>query len=425
MFFTNKFFKKFFSIFLCIFFLNYSLTAFSVEIEDLEILNLEEIENLVYESSADASQEPTLNAKNAIVLERSSNRILFGKSEYEKTPMASTTKIATAIVVIEKESNLNKLVTVSKKAASIRGSRLGLSENDKITIKDLLYGLLLCSGNDAAICLAESISGSVENFAYDMNSLANKLNLKNTNFTCPHGLDDENHFTSAYDLAILTNYALNNSTFKQIVGTKNITVYINSSPKNISNTNELLGYTEGVYGVKTGFTNNAGRCLVSSTRRGNLDIITIVLGCDSKKFRTSDSLKLINYIYSNFEMYDLSSLLSNEFDTFLENDSKNISIEKSYSIPSFYLDTTTLILPLKKEEFKNLVFKTTSQNSLSASTPSNLPIGNISIFINNDIIADVSIFLENRILPKTHLDFLFDFFKNFREIYFLEFKNFI
>jgi len=242
MIFTSSILKKFFLIFLCINLITFPVLAISDESEDFEILDLNEIENSVLESSVSASQEPVLNAKHAIVLDRKSNRILYGKAENEQTPMASTTKIATAIVVLNQEQNLNKLVTVSKKAASIRGSRLGLTENAKITLKDLLYGLMLCSGNDAAICLAENISGSVENFAYEMNLLAKHLNLKNTNFTCPHGLDDDNHYTSAYDLAKLTNYALRNSTFKKIVNTQSTTVYINSTPKILKNTNELLGY---------------------------------------------------------------------------------------------------------------------------------------------------------------------------------------
>lgn len=244
MIFTKHFFKKLFCIFLCINFLISPVFAFSEETEDLEILDLPEIENSILESSSLASQEPVLNSKHAIVIERTSNRILYGKNEFEKTPMASTTKIATALVVLEKENNLNKLVSVSKKASSIHGSKVGLQQNAKITILDLLYGLMLCSGNDAAICLAENISGSVENFVYEMNLLASKLGLTNTNFTSPHGLDDENHFTTAYDLAMLTNYALSNNTFKKLVKTSSATIYINASPKNIRNTNELLGYCD-------------------------------------------------------------------------------------------------------------------------------------------------------------------------------------
>ena len=135
--------------------------------------------------------------------------------------MASTTKIMTAIIVIEKY-DLNKTVGISKKAAGIRGSRLGLKNNDKITIRDLLYGLMLCSGNDAAVALAENVGGNIQNFSDLMNEKAKELGLCNTHFESPHWLDSNEHYTTAYDLALLTNYALNNSTFINIVGTKNI-----------------------------------------------------------------------------------------------------------------------------------------------------------------------------------------------------------
>ena len=168
----------------------------------------------------------------------------------------------TAIVIIE-NYDLNKEITVSKKAAGTGGSRLGLRTGDKITVHDLLYGLLLRSGNDAAVALAETVGGSIEGFAELMNQKAKELNLKNTHFESPHGLDSDGHYTTAYELALITDYALQNSTFAKIVGTKNYTITINGYPKALTNTNELLGNLNGVYGVKTGFTNGANRCLVS------------------------------------------------------------------------------------------------------------------------------------------------------------------
>lgn len=175
--------------------------------------------------------------------------------------MASTTKIMTALVVLE-NAKLDTLVEVSKKAAGTGGSRLGLKTGDKITINDLLYGLMLCSGNDAAVCLAETVAGSIPEFAKLMNAKAKSLNLLNTNFVTPHGLDADEHYTTAYELALLSNYALNNKTFYKIVNTKSITISINGYPKSLINTNELLGNLNGVYGIKTGFTNGANRCLV-------------------------------------------------------------------------------------------------------------------------------------------------------------------
>ena len=206
--------------------------------------------------------------------------------------MASTTKIMTATIIIE-NCNLNETVEISKKSAGTGGSRLGLKAGDKITIRDLLYGLMMRSGNDSAVALAEYAGGSIEGFAEKMNQKASDLGLNNTHFETPHGLDSDEHYTTAYELALLSNYALNNKIFAQIVGTKEYTITINGYPKQLSNTNELLGNLDGVYGIKTGFTNGANRCLVTACKRNNMDIICVVLGADTKNFRTQD-LSLIH-----------------------------------------------------------------------------------------------------------------------------------
>ena len=141
--------------------------------------------------------------------------------------------------------------------------------------------------------MAEFVGGNVENFANMMNEKANELDLKNTHFVTPHGLDETEHYTTAYELAKITNYALKNKKFSQIVNTKTTTININGAPKTINNTNELLGNLNGVDGVKTGFTNNAGRCLVTSTSRNGHRIICVVLGADTKKIRTRRDRKSV------------------------------------------------------------------------------------------------------------------------------------
>ena len=208
--------------------------------EDVEEINEEDLNEIVIETAANASNEPVLNARAAIIYDRSTKEIIWGKNENVKKAMASTTKIMTAIVVLE-NCNLNDEVIISKKAAGIGGSRLKLNAGDKITVEGLLYGLLLKSGNDTAIALAEHTAGSVEEFANIMNKKAKELGLNNTNFVTPHGLDNDNHYTTAYELALITDYALNNETFCNIVNTKSITININGNPRAIGNTNELLG----------------------------------------------------------------------------------------------------------------------------------------------------------------------------------------
>ena len=233
---------------------------------------------------------------------------------------------------------------------------LSLRTNDKITIRDLLYGLLLVSGNDAAVCLAESCSGSISDFAILMNKKAIELGLTNTHFETPHGLDSDNHYTTAYELALLSDYALNNPIFLNIVGTKTYTININGNSKNLINTNELLGNLSGVYGIKTGFTNGANRCLVTACKREDMDIICVVLGCDTKNFRSLDSTKLINYSFDNFEYINIENFLNEKLSVW-KNENKNyfnilkgISNNLDFSISNI----NTPIIPIKKDEISSL-----------------------------------------------------------------------
>lgn len=205
--------------------------------DDFDEENDEDLESI--EVNIDNSNIPQINSKAAIIYDRSSKKVLYGKNETEKRAMASTTKIMTAIVVLEK-GNLTDVVEVSKKAAGTGGSRLGLQTGDKITVHDLLYGLMMRSGNDAAVALAEYMSGDVEKFADEMNKKAEELNLENTQFVTPHGLDSQNHYTTCLELAKIADYAMNIKEFREIVGAKNYTIKINGQNMNLNNTNELL-----------------------------------------------------------------------------------------------------------------------------------------------------------------------------------------
>ena len=319
--------------------------------------NIEEAEEIpeLVEATTNSAEEPNINSRSAIVFDRNSKEVIYGKDENTKKKMASTTKIMTCIVVLEK-GELTDTVIVSKKAAGTGGSRVGLKNGDKATVQDLLYGLMLCSGNDAAVALAEHVGGSVEGFAELMNAKAKELNLSNTNFVTPHGLDNENHYTTAYELAIMADYGLKNKTFRSIVGTKNITININGKPRNLNNTNELLGSVAGVYGVKTGFTNGANRCLVSSCKRDNLDIITVVLGADTKKFRTQDSLKLINYAMNNYKDINVEKQINEEFEKWKKENKSSLYINKGIK--------ENVEVELEKIENKYITIKNTQENNI-------------------------------------------------------------
>ena len=366
--------------------------------------------------SLSTSGEPIINARHAIIYDRNSKEAIYSKNISEKCKMASTTKIMTAIVVIE-NTNLTDLVEVSSKASSTGGSRLGLSKLDKITVEHLLYGLMLKSGNDAAVALAENTGGNVKNFASMMNSKAKTLGLLNTNFVTPHGLDNENHYTTALDLAILTDYALKNDIFSKIVKTKNYTVLINNNPKNISNTNELLGNFDGIYGVKTGFTNGANRCLVTACKRGNLDFICIVLGCDAKKDRTKDTIKLLNYAFNNFTLINLKDIAINKFNTWKISHQNSFFINKGKSqMLNLYLDENDFPfsnIALENTKKEKIDYEISFNSYYNAPFKKNTQVGVLTLYIDNQIYYSIKILNSNEIMSKTTYDYISYIFKNY------------
>ena len=230
--------------------------------------------------------EPVINAQSAIVMDFDTGRVIFEKNAYQRRPMASTTKVMTAIIALE-NGNLDDIVTISRNATSIHGSLMHLHTGEKLPLRDLMYGLLLCSGNDASIAIAEHVGGSVEGFLEMMNNKAKEIGANNTHFTSPHGLDDVGHHSTAYDMALITKYALNIPVFNEIVKTKSIQV----GNRYLNNSNEMLTSYEGADGVKTGYTGRAGRCLITSATRDGRRFISVVLFCDSRSQRALSSKK--------------------------------------------------------------------------------------------------------------------------------------
>ena len=409
-----NYFKNIFIIF-CIITLSFFSFSYADEIDNIE--DKINVENTLKEVSSSTSNIPSLNSRAAVVIDRNSNTVLYGKNENEIKKMASTTKIMTSIIVIE-NSNLSDIVTVSKKAAGTGGSRLGLKTNDKISVNNLLYGLMLCSGNDAAVCLAEYVGGNIEGFAELMNQKANSLGLKNTHFVTPHGLDAEDHYTTAYELAILTNYALKNETsksalsllpektFSKIVNTKSTSIFINNESKSISNTNELLGVLPGVYGVKTGFTNGANRCLVTSCKRDNLDIICVVLGADTKKFRTQDSIKLIEYVFSTFDTVDVQKIANDNFENW--KNSNKILINKGIknTLEPKLTDLPFDKIAIKKEDMENIAVKIDIEYMQNAPITENSVVGTLSIMNGNNMIVNSKIVCNTDVPKKSILDYI-------------------
>lgn len=377
-----------------------------------ELIKKEEIEESV-EVSSNSTSEPVINSRIALIYDRKSGKVIFGKQENKRSAMASTTKIMTCIVVLE-NANLNDEVTVSSKAAGTGGSRLGLKKGDKIKIHDLLYGLMLRSGNDAAVALAEYVGGNKEGFAEMMNNKAKELGLKDTNFVTPHGLDDPNHYTTALELAKITNYALGNKEFAKIVNTKDYHVSINGNIKQISNTNELLGYLQGVNGVKTGFTNNAGRCLVTSVNRDGFEIITVVLGADTKKIRTADSIKLIEYAYKNYKYINVENIVKEKFEEWRKINEKQIQVEKAKkeNVKLKLCEVENKVIPLKNEERDNINIEINAIYFLKAPVEENTVIGTLKIVLNGKVLEVVNIINDEKIEKKNRVDYFFEFLKS-------------
>lgn len=243
---------------------------------------------------------PEISAKSAVVLDTASHTLLLAKRAHERLPPASTTKIATAIVALE-NYDLATIVTVpSNLNGQVNGSWMGLEPDMQITVGNLLWGLLLNSGNDAAFTLANPSPTDVGPFIDQMNRLTSSLSLSNTHFTNPMGYDDPNHFSSAYDLAVLMSYAMEKPLFREIVAISQRTVTLRQGNRNVDleleNTNQLLGSVDGIVGGKTGYTLGAGGVLVEVVERNGREIIVVVMGSDR---READAENLIEWAYQS------------------------------------------------------------------------------------------------------------------------------
>ena len=314
------------------------------------------------------------------------NKVLYEYNKDIKLPMASTTKIITAIVTLENCDDLDKLITVADESVGIEGTSIYLRKNEQISIRNLLYGLILASGNDAATALAYEIGGSEEKFVEMMNDFVKRLGLTNTQLKNPHGLDADGHYTSAYDLAAITNYALNNETFLEIVSTK--TKVLNEGEPNVRylrNKNKLLFSEEGCIGVKTGFTDNAGRCLVNACERDGMRVVSVVLNC-GPMFEECD--KLNNLAFNEYELktfVEPYGFVGNV--NVVDGDKNEISVA---TIKGF----STVI---KKSEAENYRVEFDVPESVTAPISKSDKIGKVTVFYNDEIIYEDSVYSTSEI----------------------------
>lgn len=315
------------------------------------------------------------SARAMCVMEKTSKRVLYSKNENTKLPMASTTKIMTAITAIENCDDLDKTFEISPKAVGISGTSLYLRKGEIMSTRDLLYGLMLVSGNDASVAIGEHISGSTKKFVALMNETANKIGATNSHFDNTHGLDSSTHYTTAEDLALITSYALENDTFREIVSTKNIKI-TNAAGKTryLKNKNKLLTSMDGCCGVKTGFTDDAGRCLVSACERDNMTLVCVVLNCGPM---FEESKTLLEKGYEEFKLIDLTS----DYDYL---DSINVVGGKKEFVK---VGTKGKFLyPLRNDEIDKIDYVYNLKQKLEAPVDKDEVVGEIKIFIDNNLI---------------------------------------
>lgn len=354
-----------------------------------------------------AIEKPSINASAAIAIDTVSGRILYEKNAFTKKPMASTTKVMTAIIAIE-NNDLNDIVKISKKAASTGGSSVHLKEGQEIKLEELLYGLMLASGNDAAVAIAEHTSGNIQDFAKLMNAKATELGAFNTNFITPHGLDNEGHYSTAYDMAIITRYALKNPIIAKLVSTQSkYMTFTDGSGRNLNNTNALLSSYSGANGVKTGYTALAGKCLIGSATRNNWQIISVVFGEPNSSSRINDSVKILNYCFENYKFVDLREFYKINF---------SISIEKGIKkdfIPQY---ENSLLVPVTDEEKNAIKIKKELSENLIAPLASNCIVGKIEFMLNDESLGHINLINPQKISHMNIFDYYKDIVKNFLNI---------
>ena len=285
----------------------------------------------IYAFGHEMSTDISLSANSAVLYQPENDIFLYSKSADTKMPMASTTKIMTALVALDGTS-LQDTVIIDERAVGVEGSSAYLKAGEVLTIEELLYALLLQSANDAAVAIACHVAGDVDAFALLMNDKAKDLGLSCTNFTNPHGLDDKEHYTTARELAIITAEAMKNESFRKITSTYKKTFSTEDRTRTYVNHNKMLLNYEGCIGVKTGYTQRSGRCLVVAAERNGLEFISVTLDAPND---WSDHTKLLDYGYDTLERIDLAKvdeycynvpIINGDKESILVTNDKDISI---------------------------------------------------------------------------------------------------
>ncbi len=336
-------------------------------------------------------------AASMITTEAGSGRVLYEKNADVRRPMASTTKIATAITVIDNVPDLEKTVVIPDCAVGVEGSSIYLSKGETASIRDLLYGLMLQSGNDCAVALAVTTAGSVEKFAALMNETARKCGANDTNFVTPHGLHDDNHYTTARDLAKISAYAMKNATFREIVSSKRHTMPWagHDCDRVILNKNKILTTFDGGDGIKTGYTKKAGRCLVASATRDGMTIISVVLDCGPM---FEECRNLMEKAFEEYSLVDITALAPDVKAEVRDGAKKTVTLRP----------TATSTYPLTKEETERLIFEEKGVKPMRGGVKRGTENGKICVTLEKRLLFESKLFTIEEVEPLPVRDILLE-----------------
>lgn len=324
------------------------------------------------------------------MIEEKTGRVLLEKGANVKLPMASTTKIMTAILAIE-YGNLEDEVEIVGKDVNIEGSSIFLKDEESIRLEDLIYGLMLRSGNDSAIAIANHISGSEEEFVKLMNKKAKEIGAINTNFTNPHGLHNDNHYSTAYDLALITRYAFKNKKFAEISGSKNYKTFTSREYNYFVNKNKTLWEYEGGDGVKIGYTMRSGRCLVASASRNDMRLIAVTLK-DYNWFNNTYTLMDFGFEnYSYYTIYEKDQLIKQI----------NVLNGKKEKLPLITLND--FIYPISEEEKDKLKISLSYADEVEAPVLSGKEFGKVEVYFDGKLIRTEKLVAKYDILKESFL----------------------
>lgn len=335
-----------------------------------------------------------LSAQSYILIEENSGRVLLENDAHRKMAMASTTKIMTALIAIE-NGNLDDIVLVGEDSVNIEGSSIYLKVGEKVKLIDLIYGLMLRSGNDSAMAIANHISESEENFVFQMNQKARRIGAKNTNFVNPHGLHNQNHYSTAYDLSLITREAFKFSDFQNISRSK---VYTSSRVQEnyFVNKNKTLWEYEGGDGVKIGYTMSSGRCLVSSATRDNMRLIAVSLNAPNW---FNDNYRLMDYGFSNYKLYNIY-----EKDQLITHANVIEGIKDKIPLVS----ENDFLYPLKEDEIDKIKLNVNKSNEIKAPIKKGDILGYVEVYLDGGLIRKDNLIAKYSVDRKSAINRILD-----------------